>query len=149
MYQIDKDGMVTETAPIMPVQTTLGWLGGLASAMSGVKVDQYQQHLQEKGNSCTGAIRCTLRARHVTAPSLTHSLLLKRMCRRGAPREGEGDGDDDELAMISTGFVKKKDLATVIAIDGQEFNGARTACSKYQRNRAARSLEHASVCRWI
>ena len=44
-YQIDKDGMVTETAPTMPAQTTLGWLGGLASAMSGVKVDQYQQHL--------------------------------------------------------------------------------------------------------
>ena len=29
-------------------QSTLGWLGGLASAMRGIKVDQYQLHLEKK-----------------------------------------------------------------------------------------------------
>ena len=42
-----KDGIVTESAT-SPQQSTLDWLGGLASAMRGAKVDQYQMHLQEK-----------------------------------------------------------------------------------------------------
>ena len=57
-----RDGIITETATYIPQQSTLDWLGGLASAMSGAKVDQYQMHLQEKRKLvATGTTRCTQR----------------------------------------------------------------------------------------
>lgn len=117
-YEV-KDGVVTERVQPLPPKTTLAWLGGLASAMRGVKVDQYEMHLKEKrktrgywnhqmyteGAPCDGTIISgAVVADAATPVSVEMELISARV-------------DEDELTMTSAGVVRKRDLATVSADD--------------------------------